>query len=610
MTSNICTILEQRRQLALLRKPANRYEGLRNPYISDAPPLIYNATSSNNFIKISGGEYRIPNGNYRMIDLTNNLNLLTSTNGYVWSNSTINVNNSTGIVVFNSSANKTLGLSSGSSVTSVYNGSNSPVFPVIIDSVNSIIKLDNISFSMFASTYVDITTLLSQLNSLTNNYGYSWGINSSDKLTITKNSIYTNLIMLTNTNSISITVTSTVNKFGFEAGSINSSEYTGIVAPNMPLKIDSSNNVFDIDGLTFTMSTAIYSITSNLISELNEKTQSYGYNWSVDSSDLLKITKNNLIRINVGSTLFGINSGSFISPCVLPIPSPPGGSSTSRYTKEQLDMRRKAEVLQYKKSNSQTTGQMTKKGKYAKLFTIAGNNNICPLDLYLPTATSSSNVPGPITTIQYNESVPLYNYASDADNYANLNPDINYEFEAYSENNILVANNSSVKIANIMINKPNNFTRTFNISVPIGLYVSAKSISDSSVYRSFYRIVRVTLGVYYNGTLVPGTSSIYTSFSNKYVSVTSNTNKTVFSGVSYVGTINLPVTLDTQKGFVYELRMSAVTELSVNDKGISEDMVFGAFANVSNNLTPINCEVVLTSGLPNPPVNPGKLTIT
>jgi hypothetical protein len=27
------------------------------------------------------------------------------------------------------------------------------------------------------------------------------------------------------------------------------------------------------------------------------------------------------------------------------------------------------------------------------------------------------------------ESVPLYNYASDADNYANLNPDINYEFE-------------------------------------------------------------------------------------------------------------------------------------------------------------------------------------
>ena len=610
MTSNICTILEQRRQLALLRKPANRYEGLRNPYISDAPPLIYNATSSNNFIKISGGEYRIPNVNYRMIDLINNLNLLTSTKGYVWSNSTINVNNSTGIVVFNSSANRTLGLSSGSSVTSVYNGSNSPVFPVIIDSINNIIKLDNISFSISAGTYSDITTLLAQLNSLTNNYGYSWEINSSDNLTITKNSIYTNLIMLTNTNSISITVTSTVNKFGFQAGSINSSEYTGTAAPNMPLKIDSSNNAFDIDGLTFTMSTAIYSITSNLVSELNEKTQNYGYSWSVDSSDLLKITKNNLIRINVGSTLFGINSGSFMSPCVFPIPSPPEGSSASRYTKEQLDMRRKAEVLQYKKSNSQTTGQMTKKGKYAKLFNIAGNNNICPLDLYLPTPTSSSNVPGPITTIQYNESVTLYNYASDADNYANLNPDINYEFEAYSENNILVANNSSVKIANIMINNPTNLTRTFNISVPIGLYVSAKSISDSSVYRSFYRIVRVTLGVYYNGTLVPGTSSIYTSFSNKYVRVTSNANRAVFSGVSYVGTINLPVTLDTQKGFVYELRMSAVTELSVNDMGISEDMVFGAFANVSNNLSPINCEVVLTSGSPNPPVNPGKLTIT
>jgi len=609
MTSNICTILEQRKQLALLRKPANRYEGLANPY--EYVPSIYNATTSNNFIKISGSEYRILSGNYKLVDLIDNLNFLTNSQSYLWSNSTININNSNGIVVFNSSANTNLGLSSGFTSTSVYNGLNAPSFPILIDGGNNIIKLDNISFSILAGTYASITTLLTQLNSLTNNYGYSWSVSSINRLVITKNSIYTNLITLTNTNVVSsITFSSTIVGLGFENNSSNSSEYTGITVPTMPLIIELTDNNFTIDGITFTMSEDTFYNTSNLIYSLNEKTQQYGYTWSLNSSSRLKITKSNLISINVGSTLFGINSGSFVSPCIFPIPSPPEGSKAPGYTKAQLDMRRKTEILQYRKSNSQTTGQMTKNGKYAKLFTIAGNNSICPLDLYLPTPTSSSNVPGPITILQYNESIPLYNYASDADNYANLNPDINSAFESYSENNILVVNNSIVKIASLLINNPTNLTRTFNIAVPIGLYVSAKSISNDSVYQAFYRIIRVTLGIYYNGTLVPGTSNIYTAFSNKYVRVTSNTNQTVFSGVSYVGTIYVPVTLDTQKGFVYELRMSAITELSISTMGASQDMVFGAFANVSNNLSPINCEVFFVNGSPNPPVNPGKLTIT
>lgn len=617
MTSNICTILEQRRQLALLRKPANRYEGrlYSNPY--ELVPSIYNATVANNFIKIAGNEYRIPTANYKMIDLIDNLNLLTRSNGYVWSNSAIDLNNSTGIVLFSSSANTALGLSSGVSVTSLYNGLNPPVFPMIIDSDKNIIKIDNISFSIRADTYEDETTLLAQLNSLTSNYGYTWVINSSNRLAITKNLIYTNLITLTNPNSVSIDFSSTIVGLGFQDGSGNSSEYTGIIAPTVPVIFDSSNNGFTIDGIEFTMSEAIFYSTPNLLYTLNEKTQSYGYSWSVTSANRLKITKSNLISIESGSTLFGINSGSFVSPCVFPIPSPPEGAKAIGYTKDQIDMRRKAEILQYRKSNSQKTGQMTKKGKYANIFNLVGNNNtICPFDLYMPTPTSSSNVPGPITTLQYNESIPLYNYASNADNYANLNPDKNYEFESYSENNVLVANYSTVKIANILINNPNNLTRTFNISVPIGLYVSANSASDTSVYSATYRIERVTFGLYYNGTLIPGSNRTFTTFSDKYVHVTSNTSRTIFSCVAYLGCLNFSVKLDTQKGFVYELRMSSVTNLVVNDMGVSTDMVFGSFGNVSSDLSPINCSyaVVLSNDspapAPNPAVNPGKITIT
>jgi hypothetical protein len=279
------------------------------------------------------------------------------------------------------------------------------------------------------------------------------------------------------------------------------------------------------------------------------------------------------------------------------------------FTKEQLDMRRKAEILQYKKSASQTTGQMTKKGRYAKLFTVAGNNNICPADLYLPTLTSSSNVPGPISTLQYNESVPLYNYASDIDNYSNLNPNTNLAFEIYAENNILVSNGLNVTIASIIINNPTDSTRTFNITIPVGVYISA-DVSGNDNYEGLYRNSSVSFGVYYNGTLVPGTSSTSNAFSNKYVRMRSNTNHSIVSGALYVGCSTISVTLNTQKGFVYELRMSAATELVVPLSGNCTNEIFGAFANLSSNLAPINSVFNLNSGIPVPLINPGKLTVT
>lgn len=276
----------------------------------------------------------------------------------------------------------------------------------------------------------------------------------------------------------------------------------------------------------------------------------------------------------------------------------------SGYTKEQLDMRRKAEVLQYKKAASQT-GNMSKKGKYAKLFTIAGNNNICPLDLYLPTPSSASNIPGPVTTIQYNESVPLYNYASDADNYANLNPDENEQFDLYADNNVLVKNGQTVKVATLLINNPSKSSSTFTVTLPIGLYVSANN-SCSTIYDASYSIPVVKFGVYYNGSLVPGTSVTTSSFSNKIVRITSNAPNTIFSGATYVGSLTTTFALSTQKGFVYEFRMSAATALIQQSVNISPTS--GMFANISSNLSPINCTIRLSNG--GPLVNPGKMTVT
>jgi hypothetical protein len=608
MSNNICTILEQRRQLALLKKPANRYEGMlyNNPY--ENVSSIYNATDSNNAINISGNEYRIVNGNYKMFDLIGRLNMLTKSHGYLWSDSIVNVN-SNNITVFNSSANSVLGISIGSNnaYVSVYNGSASITFPIIIDNSNNIIKLDNISFSMLTGIYSNMASLLGQLNSVTSNYGYSWSSNLTNKLSITKNFIYKNLITLTNTNGMSIAVTTTIAGLGFQNGSVDSYEYTGVISPTIPLTIGLIDNNIIIDGISFIIPKAIYTTAAELLSVLNVKTQIYGYIWTIDSYNHLKITKQQFIMIGAGSTLFGINSGAFVSPCVLPIPTPPENMKAPGYTKEQLDMRRKAEVLQYRNTASHSEN-LSKKGKFAKLFTVAGNNNICPLDLYLPTPSSSSNVPGPSTTLQYHESVPLYNYASNADNYANLNPDDNLQFDLYADNNILISNGQTIKVATLLINNPSKSLSTFAVTVPIGLYASA-NVSGSDIYDASYSIPVVTFGVYYNGSLVPGTSITSASFSNKIVRVTSNTSNTIFSGATYVGSLSTTFTLSTQKGFVYEFRMTAATALIQQSVNISSTS--GMLANISSNLSPINCLIRLGSGGPLvPPINPGKMIVT
>lgn len=111
-------------------------------------------------------------------------------------------------------------------------------------------------------------------------------------------------------------------------------------------------------------------------------------------------------------------------------PSPYG-----QYTKYQLDMRRKAEILKYKsnKQNSKTNN-LTKTQIYVNA--VNGYNNIgkstvdkilngettCPNDDLIPTPTSSSDIPGPIIYLINDETVPLYNYVTNPDAY-NLRTD-------------------------------------------------------------------------------------------------------------------------------------------------------------------------------------------
>lgn len=100
------------------------------------------------------------------------------------------------------------------------------------------------------------------------------------------------------------------------------------------------------------------------------------------------------------------------------------------FTKTQLDMRRKVEILQYRgiRQNSKTNNP-TRSQKWSNFIRngsgvsqsviqqIVQNEDpideLCPTDKYIPKPTSSSDIPGPIIDLVYDPNVPLYNYQQD-----------------------------------------------------------------------------------------------------------------------------------------------------------------------------------------------------
>jgi hypothetical protein len=100
-----------------------------------------------------------------------------------------------------------------------------------------------------------------------------------------------------------------------------------------------------------------------------------------------------------------------------------------RYTKHQLDMRRKVEILKNTSAKSQTNKQ-TVSQQYASAVTrnrsirqqlAESTPETCPPNELRPTPTSASDIPGPIMILQYDPTVPLYNYVNNVNAYSEFN---------------------------------------------------------------------------------------------------------------------------------------------------------------------------------------------
>lgn len=104
-----------------------------------------------------------------------------------------------------------------------------------------------------------------------------------------------------------------------------------------------------------------------------------------------------------------------------------------QYSTFQLNMRRKVEILKYNSSQQNTkTNGLTKKQKYAYLaktknilseYKISQPYENRDCNENMPTLSTSCDIPGPLIILQYDPSVPLYNYGNNIRSYAITNKD-------------------------------------------------------------------------------------------------------------------------------------------------------------------------------------------
>jgi len=261
---------------------------------------------------------------------------------------------------------------------------------------------------------------------------------------------------------------------------------------------------------------------------------------------------------------------------------PPRYNNPTPYPKNtqfDLNMRRKVEILKYK-NNSTKCNQQTKAQRYASIMKcpfqgntqtvldksgnfqyIANVTSGCPNDELIPTLTTSCDVPGPPMYLYYNPNIPLYNYLPNQNAYSILDVPVALPYNYFTSSNILSLNgNNSTFITVAVVNVNNNYI-TFNLSVPISVYISGQISPDKYGYITnligSINLINIHFSVNYINNAVQTNPNYSYNFNTSFGFETSvtKTNKS-FNGRAYIGNINISnITVNTSNGFVLDFKL-------------------------------------------------------
>jgi hypothetical protein len=288
---------------------------------------------------------------------------------------------------------------------------------------------------------------------------------------------------------------------------------------------------------------------------------------------------------------------------------------TTNFTKFQLDMRRKAEVLKYNSGNTKTNKLSKKqlwsqlvKGNAPKIY-IKGNTVIetegfkvynCNGQPIISSA-SAAGVPNTgVNSLFYDPNVVLYNYQNPVltrsygvvNGQEPTNPIVSVKYtDVYTTGNTL-SNIASIMFTNAAINPSYNINL---LNIPLAIQIEGV-LEANHVNQSINSIVinSFSIKAYYNNSLVPINSDYGNSFiygntiipNNKEMTlnISAGASETRFLGTQYIGLLNLTnITLKATPGYIYDIILNGTIGFPKSYTGGIASMRVSLISNVSSN---------------------------
>jgi len=252
----------------------------------------------------------------------------------------------------------------------------------------------------------------------------------------------------------------------------------------------------------------------------------------------------------------------------------------TEFTQDQLNMRRKVEILKYKKNSTQGS-QLTKKEKYTQM--VNGNYNlsriVCPDDYKIPVLSTASGIPGPAMYLVEDANVPLYNYAQNPNAYGDQiqEDDDEWLLNINTDQLILSGQNYSTFcnfIIRPLIKQP--YT-TYTLQTPVLFRlqgIGMPSATNGSITATITPMFLIT----YNGNPVANNNS-ETTLLNNSISFTLDDQTTGSSTYNYfceayVGLVEFSnIWLNTSPGFVYDFKFNYIVDYTITGDTINNDIL-------------------------------------
>jgi len=263
------------------------------------------------------------------------------------------------------------------------------------------------------------------------------------------------------------------------------------------------------------------------------------------------------------------------------------------YTQEQLNMRRKVEILKYNKNSTQGSRE-TRTERFALLT--RGNYRAsrlsCPSDYSVSRLSGNADVPGPSIPLIEDPTVPLYNYNKNTNAYAINVTEDNIQWIFYTEANILCQSNTVNTIfATLNILSPIKQPYTsFTIITPVIFKMQGSDIKKSQSGNTVEAIVSdVSFQPYYNDNPINNNVQLNTQFVNDAsITTTLNYNDTNdtfdYTCEKYIGLLKIEnIIVQTEPGYVYAFNIRYNVDITTTgDTATKNSISVGMYLNVDD----------------------------